>query len=173
MESKLLLSLVSCSSCTGVHQPPPLRPVTDSCVPCMDQFTNSWDSQSGQKGPCPPNTGNLCSVPECRFWSEGHCYRTFLHCCMPLLLWPKWPPRCSKAWNHYSLPHYYSICFLLLGARYLLVGHSKAATYTVVKKLESLYSCQKEADQKRSDKTLSLHISLILITEMTYSNQKN
>ena len=64
--------------------------------------------------------------------------------------------------------------FSPLGTRYLLVGHSKAATYTVVKKLESHCSCQKEgADQKRSDKTLRLHITLILIIETTYNNQKN
>lgn len=42
------------------------------------------------------------------------------------------------------------------------------------KKLESHCSCQKEeADQKRSDKTLSLHISLTLIIQTTYNNQRN
>ena len=42
------------------------------------------------------------------------------------------------------------------------------------KKLESRCSCQKEeADQKRSDKTLSLYVSLTLIIQTTYNNQRN
>ena len=100
LESKLLLSLVNCSSCTGVHHPPPLSPVTDSCVPFMGQFTNSWHSQSRQKGRCPPNMGNLCSSHGVLLLiREGHRYCTFLHCCMSLLLWPKWPPRYWNDWN--------------------------------------------------------------------------
>ena len=138
----------------------------------MDQFTNSWHSQSRQKGPCPPNMGNLCSSHGVLLLiREGHCYCTFLHCCMALLLWPKWPPR---YWNDWNLIPFLIIIFFSFGNQIFTSRTLKSSYIHSSKKLESHCSCQKEgADQKRSDKTLHLHISLILIIETTYNNQKN
>ena len=80
--------------------------------------------------------------------------------------WPKWLPRHLNNCSHFPSLHY--SLFVLLRARHWRPGHWKARH--IPGKLESywIYKRKKKA-QKRPDKTLSLYISLIFITETTYN----
>lgn len=117
-------------------------------------------------------------IPECCFWSQtcrhrsGQPLLSHLHSCFkPLLLWLKWLSQNLKELAHFPPP----FIFLILPfwepniededikSNYILGGNLT----------QTMHAQRKVQAQKRPEKTLRLHLILILDTETAYNNQKS
>lgn len=136
----------------------------------------SWGSlhtacsnQNGQKGPCPPNQGDLCSdhwlpllITEVQK-AGGHCCSSSHHCCKPFTLQLMWLLVDLKS-RH---PRPFIVFVFLFGSQILKTRTFKSRG--IIRKW--LYMPGKDTGSEKPWEDLCLHFRLILGTEIAYNNK--